>query len=78
MPLLFKRVKQVRRVYMREPEHDPFIKRVTRVDPNMTWTHLTSTHDLFINRLVVSGSRVVSNFATPTTNLYLFAFPLLI
>ena len=56
MPLLFKRVKQVRRVHMCEPEHDPFIKRVSRVNPNMTRTHLASTHDLFINRLVVSGS----------------------
>ena len=65
MPLLFKRVKQVRRVYMCEPEHDPFIKRVSCVDPNMTRTHLASTHDLFINGLVVSGSQVVSDFATP-------------
>ena len=32
----------------------------------MTRTRLGSTHDLFINGLVVSGSRVVSNFATPT------------
>ena len=65
MPLLFKRVKQVRRVYTCEPEHDPFIKRVSRVNPNMTRTHLASTYDLFINGLVVSGSRVVSDFATP-------------
>ena len=65
MPLLFKRVKQVRRVHMCEPEHDPFIKRVSRVDPNMTRTHLASTHDLFINGLIMSGSRVVSDFATP-------------
>ena len=68
MLLLFKRVKQVRRVYMCEPEHDPFIKRVSRVNPNMTRTHLASTHDLFINGLVVSGSRVVSDFATPSNN----------
>ena len=33
----------------------------------MTRTRLGSTHDLFINGLVVSGSRVVSSFATPTT-----------
>ena len=48
-----------------EHEHDPFIKRVSRVDPNMTQIHLASTHDLFINRLVMLGSRVVSNFVTP-------------
>ena len=51
-----------------EYEHDPFIKWVNRVDPNMTQTYLTSTHDLFINRLVVLGSRVVSDFATPNTS----------
>ena len=62
MSLLFKRVKWV---HMCEPEHDPFIKRVKRVDPNMTRTHLVSTYYLFINGLVVSGSRIVSNFATP-------------
>ena len=66
MPLLFKRVKQVRRVHMCEPEHDPFIKRVSCVDPNITRTYLASTHDLFINELVVSGSRVVLDFATPS------------
>ena len=48
-----------------EHEHDPFIKRVSRVNPNMTQTHLTLTYDLFINELVVSGSQIVSNFATP-------------
>ena len=73
MPLLFKRVKQVRRVHMCEPEHDPFIKRVSRVDPNITRTHLTSIHDLFINGLVVSGSQVVSDFATPILY-YFFIF----
>ena len=31
----------------------------------MTQTHLTLTYDLFINELVVSGSQIVSNFATP-------------
>ena len=66
MPLLSKRVKQVKRVHMCEPEHDPFIKRVSRVDPNMTRIHLASTHDLFINRLVVSDSWVVSVIATPS------------
>jgi len=49
-----------------EHEHDPFIKRVNRVNPNMTGTRLVSTHDLFINGLIVSGSHVVSDFATPT------------
>ena len=48
-----------------EDEHGPFIKQVSHVNPNMTQTHLASTHDLFINGLVVSGSQVVSNFATP-------------
>ena len=48
-----------------EHEHDPFIKRVSCVDPNMTQTHLASTYDLFINGLVMSSSRVVSDFATP-------------
>ena len=42
-----------------EHEHDPFIKRVSRVDPNMIRTRLASTHDLFVNGLVVSGSWVV-------------------
>ena len=46
-----------------EHEHDPFIKQVGRVNLNMTRTHLASTHDLFINRLVLSGSQVVSDFA---------------
>ena len=45
--------------------HDSFVKWVSCVNPNMTQTHLASTHDLFINGLVVSGSQVVSNFATP-------------
>ena len=49
-----------------EHDHDPFIKRVNRVNPNMTKTCLASTYDLFINRLVVSSSRIVSNFATPS------------
>ena len=38
-----------------EHEHNPFIKQVSSVDPNMTRTCLASTHNLFINRLVVSG-----------------------
>ena len=44
-----------------EPEHDPFIKWVSCVGLNMTRTHLASIHDLFINGLVISNSRVVSN-----------------
>ena len=32
----------------------------------MTRTHLVSTHDLFINGLIVSGLRVMLDFATPT------------
>ena len=35
-----------------EHEHNPFIKRFSRVNLNMTRTRLASTHDLFINRLV--------------------------
>ena len=46
-------------------KHDSFVKRVSRVNPNMIRTRLTSTYDLFINRLVVSCSQVVSNFVTP-------------
>ena len=42
-----------------EHEHNPFIKQVSCVDPNMTQTHLASTHDLFINKLVMSGLRVI-------------------
>ena len=38
-----------------EYEHDPFIKRVSRVNPNMTQTHFATTHNPFINRLVVLG-----------------------
>ena len=38
-----------------EHEPNPFIKRVNRVNPNMTRTRLASTHDLFINELVMSG-----------------------
>ena len=53
---------------MCELEHDPFIKRISRVNPNMTRTHLALTHDLFINGLVVSGLRVVSDFATPNND----------
>ena len=34
----------------------------------MTQTRLASTHDLFINGLVMLGSRVVSNFPTPMLN----------
>lgn len=45
-------------------EHDLFIKRISCVDPNMTRIHLASTHHLFINKLVVSSSWVVLDFAT--------------
>ena len=48
-----------------EHEYDLFIKRVSHVNMNITWTHLVSTHDLFINRLVISNSQVVSNFVIP-------------
>ena len=48
-----------------EHEPDPFIKWVRCVNPNMIRTHLTSTHDLFINELVVSGLQIVLDFVTP-------------
>ena len=51
-----------------EHKYDPFIKQVSLVDQNMTQTCLASTHDLFINGLVVSSSWVVSNFATSKEN----------
>ena len=47
-----------------ELEHNPFIKWVGYVDENMTWIHLGSTYDLFINGLVVLGLWVMSDFAT--------------
>ena len=53
-----------------EHEHDPFIKRVSHVNSNMTRTHLVSTHDLFIKELIVLDSRVVSDFATPRVSSY--------
>ena len=49
-----------------EPEHNLFIKRVNRVNLNMTRTYLISTHDLFTNGLVMLCWQVVSYFATPT------------
>ena len=52
-----------------EHELDPFIKRVSRVNPNMSRIYLASTYDLFINGLVVSGSQVVSDFVTPIKNI---------
>ena len=51
-----------------EHEHDPFIKQVSNFNLNMTRTRLASTHDLFINGLIMLGLRVVSVFATPTTH----------
>ena len=38
-----------------EHEHGLFIKRVSHVNPNMTQTRWVSTHNLFINKLVMSG-----------------------
>ena len=38
----------------------------------MTRTRLASTHNLFINGLVVSGSRVVLDFATPRFEVMVF------
>ena len=48
-----------------EHEHNLFIKRVSRVNPNITRTYLALTYDLFINKLVVSDSRVMLDFDTP-------------
>ena len=48
-----------------EYEYNLFMKQVSRVNPNMTQTRLALTHDLFINKLVVSGSQVVLDFSTP-------------
>ena len=55
-------------------EHDPFIKRVSRINPNMTRIRLASTFDLFINELVMSGPWVVSDFVTPTLKVVLNQF----
>ena len=49
-----------------EHKLNSFIKWVSRVNLNMTQIHLTSTHNLFINRLIVSNSWAVLDFATPT------------
>ena len=46
-------------------EPDPFIKQVSHVNPNITWTRLASTHNLFTNGLFMSGLLVVSDFAIP-------------
>ena len=54
-----------------EHEHDPSIKHVSHVNSNMTWTCLASTHDRFKNGLVMSGSWVVSDFATPIYNIHI-------
>jgi len=47
-------------------EYDPFNKWISCVNPNMTRTRLVLAHYLFINGLVMSGLRIVSNFATPS------------
>ena len=47
-----------------EYEHKSFIKRASCVNSNMIRTCLGSTHDLFINELVVLGLRVVLDFVT--------------
>ena len=49
-----------------EHKLNPFIKWVSRVNPNMTQIHLTSTHNLFINGLIMSNLWTVLDFATPT------------
>ena len=49
-----------------EYKHNLFIKRVSRVNPNMTLTRLASTYYMFINELVILGSLVMLDFSTPT------------
>ena len=51
-----------------ECEYNSFIKRVNHVNPYMIQTRLASTHNLFINRLVVLGLWVVSNFVIPSVD----------
>lgn len=48
-----------------EDEHNLFNKQVSHVNPNMTQTRLALTHNLFINRLVVTISGVALDFSTP-------------
>ena len=59
-----------------EPEHAPFIKWVNYIDLNITRTHLTLTYDLFINGLVMSNSRVVSDFVIPKDKVHSPCFSL--
>ena len=47
-----------------EYEHDSFIKEVSCVNPNTIQTRLASTHDIFINGLVLLSSWVMLDFAT--------------
>ena len=49
-------------------EYNMFIKQVSRINLNMTQICLASTHNLFINRLIMSGLRVVLDLTTPTTH----------
>ena len=54
-----------------EHKPDPFIKQVSCVNTNMTRARLILTHDLFKNRLIVSGSQVVSDFVIPIYNIHI-------
>ena len=58
-----------------EHEHDSFIKLVNRVNPNMPQTSLASTHNLFINGLVMLNSWVMLDFATPRVSSYSIGNP---
>ena len=49
-------------------ENNLFIKRVNRVNSNITQTRLALTYDLFIKMLVMSGLRIMLNFSTPKLN----------
>ena len=46
-------------------EYNMFIKQVSRINLNMTQICLASTHSLFINKLIMLGSWVVSDFTAP-------------
>ena len=54
-------------------KHDPFVKRVSRVNLNITQTCLTSTNNIFINELIVSELWIMSDFITPTLHHLLVA-----
>ena len=48
-----------------EHEHNPFIKWVNHVNLSMTWICLASTHNIFINGLVMSSLQGCVRFCHP-------------